>query len=127
MHWAEQFVGLPYIPERRDCAALCAEVLYRQFGRVIMLPAGRAEGIRGLSAQIERHREDYGVRIATPAEGDAVLMIGRGRLNHIGIYCEPNGIPSVLHALRDAGQVNLHKLRELPLQGLQVEGFYRWK
>ena len=54
-------------------------------------------------------------------------MFGRGKLSHIGVYCVIGYVPWVLHAMRKAGQTVRHLLRELPLMGLNVEGFYKWK
>lgn len=130
MHWSAHYVGQPYEPGSHDCAALAARVQREVFGRDITLPMPRAQGLRGQSQQILAHQADYARRVITPdeqpEEGDAVLMRGRGRLNHIGVYCLIDGAGYVLHAMRDAGSVCLHRLRDLPSLGLPVEGFYRW-
>ncbi|MBI3771474.1 MAG: C40 family peptidase [Gammaproteobacteria bacterium] len=125
-HWSERYIGEVYIEGTGDCAAFAARVQREVFGRVIALPTARAHGMRGQSAQIELHKANYGDRIDEPQEGDAVLMIGRGRLDHIGVYCVA-GEPCVLHAMRNAGRVVMHRLRDLESQGLTTEGFYRWK
>jgi len=127
MHWAEHYVGEPYIEGGNDCAALAARVQQEVFGRRIALPVERMSDYRGWSRQIEMHRDDYADPVDAPAEGDAVLMVGRGRLNHIGTYCELNGAPCVLHAMKSAGQVVLHPIRDLGRYGLEVEGYYRWR
>jgi hypothetical protein len=124
-HWAQQYVGTPY--SEHDCAQLAVRVLHEQFGRTINLPTERAANVRGISQQIDTLHDDYATPVTLPMEGDAVLMIGRGRLNHIGIYCEINGEAWVLHAVRNAGHACLHKLHNLGGIGLEVEGFYRWK
>lgn len=126
-HWSDKYVGLPYIEVEQDCAALAARVQREAFGREIRLPSERCHGLRSLSAQIVSLRDDYGKPTEAPVDGDAVLMIGRGRLSHIGVYCVIDDAPYVLHAMRNAHQVVRHRLRELPNQGLAVEGFYRWK
>jgi len=126
-HWSDRYVGQPYVPGENDCAELAARVQREVFGREIALPSERAFGLRGLTAQIDAARDDYGTRTDSPADGDAVLMRCRGKLSHIGVYCDLDGVGWVLHAVRNAGQVVRHRLRELPLQGLAVEGFYRWK
>lgn len=123
-HWTEQYVGRPY--SEHDCAALAVLVQREVFGRDIQLPNERAVGLRGISKQINSHKVDFALRTEVPADGDGVLMIGRGRLNHIGIYCLVNGAPWVLHAMRDANQVCLHRVRDLATHGLTVEGFYQW-
>ncbi len=123
-HWAENYVGVPY--SENDCAELCVRVQREVFGRVIRLPAGRAASVHGISHQIGSLKDNYAEPTESPADGDAVLMIGRGRLNHIGLYVMVNGVPHCLHALRGAGQVCLHRIRELPRQGLTLVGYFRW-
>jgi hypothetical protein len=59
-------------------------------------------------------------------DGDAVLMKS-GSLWHVGVYILLGGAPYVLHAMKNAQQVVRHRLRDLPNQGLTVEGFYKWK
>ena len=125
-HWAERFVGEPYQDGANDCASFAERVQREIFQRAINLPTDRAAGVRGQSAQILNARGDYGTRTEHPQEGDAVLMRGRGRLNHLGIYCEIEGVPFVLHAMRNARQVCLHRLRDLNQLGLTVEGVYTW-
>lgn len=126
-HWCEQYVGQPYIEGQNDCAALAERVQRDVFGRDITLPQHRAAGVRGWSEQIAAGKDEIAECTDTPEEGDAVLMIGRGRLNHIGIYVRINGVPHVLHAMKDAGQVCLHRLRDLGGLSLSVEGFYKWR
>ena len=124
-HWSETYIGTPY--SEADCAGLAVRVQAEVFKRRINLPSERAEGLRQLSCQITTLQEDFANPTYTPVEGDAVLMIGRGRINHIGIYCLIDGVPFVLHAMRNAGTTCLHRLRELKNIGLQLEGFYTWK
>ena len=126
-HWAEQFVGEPYQDGSNDCASFAARVQRDIFQRPIHLPTDRVPGMRGQSQQILDARGDYGTPTDQPREGDAVLMRGRGRLNHLGVYCEIEGVGFVLHAMRNARQVCLHRLRDLDRYGLTLEGFYTWK
>lgn len=124
-HWAEFYVGLPYV--EYDCAQLCAKVQLAQFGKTLSIPTQRPEGIRGVSELISDLRDDFAVKTSYPEEGDAVLMIGRGRINHIGIACFINKQLYVLHAMRNAGMTVLHKVISLGDIGLKVEGYYKWK
>jgi len=126
-HWTEHYIGAPYVEGKNDCASFTARVQREWFGREIPLPVDREANYLGWSRQIESHREDYAAPTETPEEGDAVLMIGRGRLNHLGTYCLIGGEQYVLHAMKSAGQVVLHRVRDLPMYGLTVEGFYRWR
>jgi len=125
-HWTEQYVGKPYVEGQNDCASFAARVQAEVFHRAITLPGERAPGMRGQSGQILAHKNDHGIPVEIPMEGDAVLMIGRGRLNHIGVYTVIHGVPYVLHAMKSARQVCLHRIRDLQQQGLAVEGYYQW-
>lgn len=127
MHWAERYVGLPYVPGSCDCAALAGRVQREQFGRDVALPGERAEGIRGQAWQIISLAGDYADPTDAPEEGDAVLMLARGRLAHVGILCVIAGRRYVLHAMKSAGQVCLHPVTRLADMGLPVEGYYRWR
>lgn len=124
-HWAEQYVGISY--QRFDCAALCVQVQQDIYGRDIDLPIERASGLRGISQQIGDLQADYADPVDMPEEGDAVLMIGRGHLNHIGTLVMIRGQAWVLHAMKNVGQTVLHRIHQLESIGLSVEGYYRWK
>ncbi len=124
-HWSQQYIGLPYA--QADCAALCVKVQKEIFNRDIALPTGRESGLRGISRQITSLQASYATPISAPEEGDAVLMVGKGRLNHIGTATFINGQLWVLHAMRSAGQAVLHNINSLENMGLIVEGYYRWR
>ncbi len=131
-HWTRQYVGEPYVPGENDCAALAVRVQREVFGRDIRLPGDRREGPFGSSAQIDALADDYAVPVDRPTEGDAVLMRCRGRLSHVGVYCEIGGVAYVLHAMQagpaaGGGSVCLHRLRDLPRYYLIAEGYYRWR
>lgn len=126
MHWAAKYIGMRYIEGENDCASFAERVQHEIFHRAVRLPQHRAQGVRGWSQQIETQKDAVATRTEDPQEGDAVLMIGRGRLDHIGVYTLVNGTPYVLHAMKNAGQVCLHRLRDLAAVELKVEGFYKW-
>lgn len=125
-HWSQRFVGEPYVSRENDCAVLAERVQREIFKRDIRLPTERAVRGMGFAEQIDSLKADYACRVTTPIEGDAVIMYCRGRPSHIGIYCEIAGEAWVLHAVRNAGQVMLTRVRELEAYGLAVEGYYRW-
>ena len=108
-----------------DCAELVKLVLFVEFGKVAKIPTNRAEGLRGKSKQIDDIKDDVARQVELPCEGDVVLMRCRGALGHVGVYCWVNDGSWVLHALKNAGQVCIHRLHELHKYGLEVEGFYR--
>lgn len=132
-HWSERYVGMPYVVDQFECADLCVLVNREVFRREIRLPAIRwHRGKRGheryqaMTDQVAAAKDDYAEPTSAPEEGDAVLLLSRGRMSHIGTYCVIQGEPWVLHAVSWAGQALLTRIRELHLQGLQVEGYYRW-
>lgn len=125
-HWSERYVGERYVKDSLDCAAWVARIEREQFGRDIRLPSERAQGLRSRSRQIESERDRFAERTHEPQEGDAVLMISRGDLWHIGIYCVIGAEPWVLHAIQKFGSVVLHRIRDLADRGLKLEGYYRW-
>lgn len=126
-HWSEQYIGEPYVEGANDCAALAARVAREQFGRVVALPEERAAGIFGQSAQIKAGAAALVDPVESPDDGDLVLMVAAGRISHVGVFCRIDNVAYVLHAMRNAGAVVLHRLFALKYQGLEIEGFYRWK
>ena len=131
-HWALSWLGREYLPGVYECADFVIEVLEREFGRRIVLPAAppRDAGPRawrdavaaGLAGEIAAPTD-------APAEGDGVLMRLAGRRatggDHIGVWCAPGGRAHVLHCIRDAGSC-LHALDGLAAAGLALAGVYRW-
>ena len=86
-----------------------------------------AESRLGRVGQMQDLVNEFGLRTENPQEGDAVLMICRGRPSHVGVYCIVDKEPCVLHAMENAGMVVLHRIRELNRVFLSVEGYYTWK
>lgn len=127
IHWSDKYIGEPYIPEVGDCAALAAKVNYEQFKKLPDLPNSHAETLREQSKQIVELKDDLAVKIDEPFDGCPVLLIGRGRLCHIGVMCWIANEWWVLHADQSAGFVVRQRLRELTRLHYKVEGFYQWK
>lgn len=126
-HWSDAYMFRPYVVNGFDCGDLARLVLAEVFHRDVAIPAARGAGPFADSALVTRCREEIGTRTDAPSEGDAVVMIGRGRLAHVGIYCELEGVAWVLHNSREAMQVVRHRIRELPGAGFGLDGFYTWK
>ena len=154
-HWAESYIGRPYVEGRHDCADFVVAVMREHFGRELALPAHGA-GTRAWDRQIAALKGVYAVHVApeargtmgapeargstvapeargtmgTPREGDGVLMAAAARRHslghHIGIWCAVGGEPYVLHCLKGVGSI-LHPLRDLDRRALVLEGVYRWR
>lgn len=126
MHWSDPYLGLPYIAETGDCAALAERVAREVFGKSVCLPASHASTYRDQAKQILEARDSYAVKIDKPVDGCPALFIGRGRLCHIGVMCWMAGEWYVLHADQSAGSVLRQRLRDLTRIHFQLEGYYAW-
>lgn len=127
MHWSDKYVGLPYVAETGDCAALAEKVARQEFGQSPQLPVSHAVTLRDQSAQILEHRDELAERIEGPVDGCPALFIGRGRLCHIGVMCWLAHEWWVLHADQSAGAVIRQRLRDVTRIHYRLEGFYQWK
>ena len=127
IHWSDKYIGEPYVAEAGDCAALAAKVNSEQFKKLVDLPNSHAATLREQSKQIVELKDDLAVKIDEPFDGCPVLLIGRGRLCHIGVMCWIANEWWVLHADQSAGFVVRQRLRELTRLHYKVEGFYQWK
>jgi hypothetical protein len=127
--WVDRYVGLPYVDGVFDCTHLVGKVQEEVFERQIPLPTEREPTTFGLSAQVDRHKENYFVRLNEDEveDGDVVIMKCKGRLNHIGVYFKKGETKYVLHNLKNVGAVVAHRLRDLDRVNIQLEGFYRFR
>ena len=128
-HWSEQYIGKPYVIGDADCAHTLAMVRSEVFNQPVPtdIEVERKASALGRAGQMIDLVAEYGEKTENPEEGDAVLMMCKGRPSHIGAYCIVNGEPSVLHAMQSAGMVVLHRIRDLERVFLTVEGYYTWK
>lgn len=128
-HWSEKYIGQEYQVNTADCARLLSRVRKQEFRLPVPddIEIERSASRLGRVGQMSDLVDAYGKKTETPQEGDAVLMLCRGRPSHVGVYCIVNGEPSVLHAMENAGMVVLHRIRELNRVFLSVEGYYSWK
>ena len=127
-HWTETWLSHP-LPADYDCADLLVDVQATHFGRRIRLPQHQAT-IRARDRQIASLADGLGRPLdRPPREGDAVLMAAAGRSrtlgHHVGTWCAPGGVPSVLHWLTGIG-ICRHRIDELPARGLIITGVYEW-
>ena len=137
-HWAESYIGRPYVEGRHDCADFVVAVMRERFGRELALPAHGA-GTRAWDRQIAALKGVYAVHVAPEARGTMGNYAARGRRradggrrrrhsvgHHIGIWCAVGGEPYVLHCLKGVGSI-LHPIRDLDRRALVLEGVYRWR
>lgn len=128
-HWAETYIGQPYVLGDSDCARLVCTVRREVFGLPVPEEAepDRAASLLGRFRQVYDGVAEFADPVENPVDGDVVLMLCRGRPSHVGVFCRVDGEDCVLHAMQNAGMTVLHRLRDLPRVNLSVEGFYRWK
>ena len=128
-HWAEAYIGRPWVAGEHDCADFVVAVLREQFGRALDLPA-HEESARAWDRQIASLRDEFAVPTVSPQDGDGVLMHARGarrlRRYHLGLWVDANGVASVLHCQEAVGSI-LHPIRDLAQRALALEGIYKWK
>ena len=128
-HWAEAWLGRPWVAGEHDCADFVVDVLRKQFGRALDMPV-HAESVRGWDRQIAALRSEYALPTIAPQDGDGVLMHARGarrlRRYHLGLWADVGGVAHVLHCQDGAGSI-LHPIRDLTLRALDLEGIYRWR
>lgn len=130
MHWSANYIGREYRAGKFDCSHLVELVQREVFGRAVDLPKDRPGGTsaRVMGEQIREHLPRFARRIggAAAVDGDLVLMVGAGYLDHIGVYVLIGCEGWVLHNFIRARQVVLHRLRDLGQWGLTAEGVYAW-
>ena len=134
MHWSEKYVGKKYVDGQFDCAELVRLVQKEIFGREVKLPTfrnhleatGPISKFRLMAEQVAMCKDDVAVKTKWPQEGDGVLLITRGYLQHIGVYSRINERAWILHASDGSGQVMFQRAKDLVLRGLIIEGYYKW-
>ena len=119
MHWASNYIGLPWRrgadgPEAFDCWGLVVFVQGRHFNTIMPHISDREFSLRQIAAAVKTH--DYAwERTNTPLEGDIVLMARRSVYAHIGVWVNAN-TGGILHCAERAGVI-FSKLNTLSLQG----------
>ena len=123
-HWSDAYMDRPW-SEDYNCAALAVDVAETVFRRSVIAPV-TAMGLRAGARTIDAMRDDIAERVATPTDGDVVLM-QCGPLWHVGVVAIIGARVWVLHNLKSTGRVVRTEPRDLPSLGLTMEGYYRWK
>ena len=137
MHWAEQYIGRPWVSGARgplafDCWGLLYWVYRHHYG--IELPEfvgidanDHLSVLRVMREQAREHDNgrSWGTwqRTASPGDGDAVAMAHADSFSHVGLWlCLPEG-GSVLHCAAGSG-VALMSLQQLSQLGFSNVQFY---
>jgi len=126
-HWTDRYLGISH--KRLDCAELVELVLRERYGRNIQFPRRERNDIFHRAALIAAHAHDYARPLEsheTPYDGCGVLVLSRGRLAHVALYCDVAGQPSILHSDSFFGQSVLLPLWRVVPPRFRIEGFYAW-
>lgn len=121
----DRYIGRRYDPAAFDCADLAVLLQRDLFGKQIAMPADRARRLAPAAA-IERYRAELGRPIERDEIRDGDVVLIRSDFIHIGTLFHVNGAWRVLHNSRSLGGVWLHRLSDLPVLNLFIEGYYRW-
>lgn len=103
MHWATEYIGLPWIASERDCWAFFRDVQRTHFGREV--PAIDLDSyaplhvVRVLNGHAERQRWR---QVETPSCGDGVLMGRNEQPAHVGVWLDID-TGRVLHCAEGIG------------------------
>jgi hypothetical protein len=130
MHWAVQYIGLPWVkdgvgPDAYNCWSFVRWVQAEHYGRKLpVIP--HPDDDRDLCALFRGHPEHRRWQVVdSPKDGDLVQMRRRVDPWHIGVWVDIDG-GKLLHCARGAGVVCQH-LAALAVERWHVEGFYRFR
>lgn len=126
MHWSCKFISIPY--EKLNCAEFVEYVLEKQFGIKFIFPQNHGS-VFSQSAQLRNEFTNYVFpeKTDSPSEGDLVLMNGVRKMCHVGILVKKKNSLYVLHSQKNLGCACLHKLKDISIYGLSLEGIYKWR
>lgn len=121
-HWAEAYIGTPWIAGESDCWNLAIRIWRERFGFMVdpvdvdpRDPRAVRRGF-GQGGEVARWQE-----VEAPHEGDAVLMALGVHPCHVGVWVDPG---LVLHSVEAAGVICMPRTR-LSGMGYRIVGIYR--
>lgn len=126
MHWSCKFLSIPY--SELNCAEFVEFVLKKQFKLHFYFPQNRGS-IFSQSADLKKYIKTFvhPEKTNSPEEGDLVVMNGIRRMCHVGLLVKIKNDMFVLHTQKNLGCACLHKLKDIPNYGLNLEGIYKWQ
>lgn len=123
-HWSDDYLDIPHAT--LDCAELVERVLREQFARDVHFPRRQSDNLFHRAALITQHARDFARRIASPYDGCGVLLLGRGRMAHMGLYCEIAHQAYLLHSDAAFGYSTRIPMTRVCPPLYRIEGFYGW-
>jgi hypothetical protein len=111
-----------------NCAELVEVVQKKEFRREFKFPQSNGN-VFTESKQIKKEFEKYVIpkKAEVLEDGDLVLMNAKHEMAHVGVLCIINSKLYVLHSLKTAGCVCMHRIGELKTYGLYLKGVYKWQ
>lgn len=110
MHWAIQYLGVPWEngaqgPAAYDCWNFFRHVQRTHYGLDIAPIFVDADDLRQVLAHFSQSNErQHWLKTLQPVEGNAVLMYQSKYPSHVGVWLDVDG-GGVLHCVRGAGVV----------------------
>lgn len=123
-HWSDGYIDIPH--SRLDCAELVQLVLREQFGRCYEFPKKESQDLFHRAALITKHARDFAEPIDQPHDGCGVLMLSRGRMAHVGLYCAIDQ-GYVLHSDAAFGSSTRIPINRMVPPRYRIKGFYAWR
>lgn len=122
------YLALSWAQGEFDCWALVRHFYQREYNHELPLLLVNINSPRALARATRRNLQRF-ERVQQPAHGCVVGMYWLNQsdawLRHVGIYLNFNGDERLLHNVVGAG-VLCQPLKDLHLQNLKTEGFYRY-
>ena len=120
-HWAEAYIGQPWVAGEHDCWAFARRVWREHFG--LDVPAVDVDACNRMacSRAFAGHGEySQWVEVAQPRDGDAALIGQSSRPSHVGVFVAGG----VLHCMEKAGVV-YQTPQAMAATGWRVLAWYR--
>ena len=134
MHWAANYIGLPWEataegPHAFYCWSFMRHVQRLHYDRALPF-IKNPEGVRDIARAFRDHPElDRWKRTERPGDGGGVLMRQSRHPIHVGVWLDVDAKGTecgILHCSRDSGVVFQDELA-LRQHGWRIEGFYRFQ
>lgn len=122
-HWTHEFLSIPY--KKMNCSQFVEHVLREKFDIDYQFPQSSGN-VFEQSNLIKKSVPLFAKKTDVPNEGDLVLMNGTRRLCHVGIYVNIKKRKYVFHTESTMKTAALHEIKDLPLYGYSLNGFYTW-
>lgn len=125
-HWAEIYIGEPWVSRTHDCWAFTRRVWREQYGLEISpIDVDSCNRMAAMRAFVGHEERAHWHNVATPQEGDAVLLSQSKHPSHVGVWVDADG-GGVLHCIEGAGVVfqTVASMRAAGWHGME---FYRHK